>query len=332
MPPLPGPRDKPQTDPGSRPRLERWRWAVGIVLLALLVWVVGPRALLDTLRRVSPSWALSTAGIACVWLFVGGLNVWLLLRCLIGVPLGRFFAAYMTAWSAGLVLPGQLGDATQILFLREYEVPAASSGAAYVADKSISLFWLALVAAYGVGLYALPVRGGWLVAVGLTALAAAAAAVAAFRRLRLPPTGLPGRLQGLLERSLGELVRFRRHPGILALNVSLSVVKWVLMALLYWTAFRAFGRAVGFEPAAVIPVMGSLVGYLPVTVGGAGTTELTAVVLFGRLGVEAATVLGVFLFVRAVLILIAALYFLGARRGRAGRAVAARLGGGGRTA
>jgi uncharacterized membrane protein YbhN (UPF0104 family) len=60
-----------------------------------------------------------------------------------------------------------------------------------------------------------------------------------------------------------------------------------------------------FSAASTIPVASSLVGYIPVTVGGIGTTEWTAVALFERAGVEAEVVVGVYLFLRVLLLLLA---------------------------
>jgi uncharacterized protein (TIRG00374 family) len=79
------------------------------------------------------------------------------------------------------------------------------------------------------------------------------------------------------------------------------------MALLYLAAFHAFGSPINFEAAATIPVMSSLVGHIPVTVGGAGTMEWTAVLLFKQVGVDNSSVFSVYLLLRSVLIVTALL-------------------------
>ncbi len=73
-------------------------------------------------------------------------------------------------------------------------------------------------------------------------------------------------------------------------------------ALAYWCAFRAFGAEIGVLAAGTIPFMSSLVGYIPVTVGGAGTIEWTAVALFAKVGVEGASVVSVYLLARAAVV------------------------------
>jgi uncharacterized membrane protein YbhN (UPF0104 family) len=271
------------------------------------------------LGRASPAWVGAVALLACAWLLLGALNVWLLLRRLVPVTPQLFGRAYVGGWAASLVIPGQLGDVTQVVLLRRAGVPAASSAAAYLLDKLISLAWLLLVAAYGVGRYTHYHPVVWLLA---ALVVAASTAVALTLLVRLRP-GTPAWLTRALSaatRALSQVMRFRAYPALVVTNFLLTVVKWLFTTALYLAAFRAVGTPVGLEAAATIPVMSSLVGYLPLTVAGIGSMELTGVVLFGTLGVAKANVLSAYLLLRGVLVLGAAglLVLLGARRDEMG--------------
>jgi uncharacterized protein (TIRG00374 family) len=114
--------------------------------------------------------------------------------------------------------------------------------------------------------------------------------------------GIVRRTQDLLSRVVEQSLTFRHQRVAVARNISLTILKWGLMALAYWCAFRAFGVEIGALAAGTIPFMSSLVGYIPVTVGGAGTTEWTAVALFAKVGVEGASVVSVYLLARAAVI------------------------------
>lgn len=293
-----------------------WRWAIGIGLLFLIAVLVGPHELVNNLRRASLSWVLFVAAASAAWLVLGGVNVWILLRRLSPVRLRDFLRVYTASWSASLVLPGQLGDATQIWLLREHGVPMASSSAAYLLDKSVSLSWLVLVAAYGIARY-VPGQDARL-PLALLALAALAGLgfVTMVRGTTASHDSRLGRLRRPLDRVVEQLLVFRKHAPTVAQNVSLTVLKWLLMAVTFLGCFRAFGTTIGFEAAATIPVMASLVGYIPVTMGGAGTAELTAVVLFAQLGHEASTVFSVYLLLRGVLIITAFLLLFATRQPR----------------
>lgn len=300
--------------PGRRRRIG-WRWAVGAGLLALLIAFVDPRELLATLRSASPTALLAVAALSLAWLVTGALNVFWLLRPLAPVRFATLLRVYVTSWAGSLIIPGQLGDATQVWLLRRHGVPAASSGAAYLVDKAVSLAWLALVAAYGVGRYAPQVPAWPLPTLVLLTIAAAAAVLPRLRRLPAPSAPWAARLHHAVHGVLEQASGFRGRPAAVARNLGVTIVKWVLMTLLYYAAFRVFGRSIPLEAAATIPVMASLVGYLPVTVGGAGTMEWTAVLLFARIGADEPTVLSVYLVLRTVLLLSAAL-LVAALRGR----------------
>ncbi|MFQ5524846.1 MAG: lysylphosphatidylglycerol synthase transmembrane domain-containing protein [Thermoanaerobaculia bacterium] len=295
---------------GRRPT-QWWRWVLGLGILATMIGVVGPGQLFETFARIDPGPAIAVIGLSLVWLGLAGLNVWVLLRPMTPIRLSVFLPVYATSWAASQLLPGQLGDATQVLLLRKHGVPAAQSGAAYLVDKAASFAWMSLVALYGVGRYTPGLSERLDTARLATFLLAGVVAVGLgiVVALRLPARdgGLAARLQGLLRHTLAELGGMRGHPGALALNLSLTLIKWAVMAAMYVGAFRAFGTVIAVEPAAIVPVMSSLVGYLPITVGGAGTMEITGIYLFGRLGIEAATVLAVYLFFRVELLVIALL-------------------------
>jgi uncharacterized protein (TIRG00374 family) len=280
---------------------------VGAGLLFLLTAVIGPRELLNTFRRATPVWLALVVGLSFAWLSLGALNVWILLRRLATVSFGTFYGVYITSWGISLLLPGQLGDATQVILLRQFAVPAVSSSASYLVDKAATLTWLVLVAAYGISRYASTFEIWCLVSLtGFLALGAIVG-VAILRRVAVESQGRVSHLKGIVDRLLDQLLIYRHNLGAVTLNICLTIVRWIVMALLYLAAFHAFGSPINFEAAATIPVMSSLVGHIPVTVGGAGTMEWTAVLLFKQVGVDNSSVFSVYLLLRSVLIVTALL-------------------------
>lgn len=290
-----------------------WRWGLGIGLLIVLILSVGPTAMIDTLRRISVGWAFTLAALAFLWLFLGGLNVWLLLQRLTPIRLSVFLSVYVISWATSRLLPGQLGDVSQVFWLRQHGISMASSGAAYLVDKTISLGWLVLVAAYGASRYLPCVYGRWSLILLVLGAGAGIAAIIATRHMSLLST-FTIRLSGVID----QIRTFKQYPRIVTLNVTGTIVKWLLVAFLYWGAFRAFGASLPFEATATIPVMSSLVGYIPVTVGGAGTVEWTSVALFSQVGASSVTVLSVHLLLRASLLLVAFFTLLVSRLGHYG--------------
>ncbi|MCP4903316.1 MAG: flippase-like domain-containing protein [bacterium] len=294
----PHPRSEAET-----PRwLGWWRFGVAIGLLTILLLVVRLENIIDAFRRVNPAYALAIVGLLAVWLLLGGIKGWLLLGCLTTARLGTFLSAYLVSWATALLLPGQLGDATQVILLRRHGIPISKSSASYLLDKTISLGWMVLVAMYGIDRYTpLKFGVGWLLAPPLLLLLGLALALM-LRRMSRRMGNLASRVQDGFNNLLENLKTFARRPGAVTLNISLTLIKWLLQAFIYQGAFYAFGHTIDFAAAATIPVMGSFIGYIPITVGGAGTSELTSIVLFARIGVEATAVLSAYLLIRATLL------------------------------
>ncbi|MDA8019984.1 MAG: flippase-like domain-containing protein [Thermoanaerobaculia bacterium] len=279
----------------------RWRLVVGLGLLGSLVHVVGPGELLAVFSRASPGLLFLLVVLLAVWLLLGAANVWILLRSLKEIPFLVFLRVYAVSWATSLLLPGQLGDSTQVLFLRRYDVPMASSGAAYLIDKALSLFWMLAVAAAGLGHYA---SFPWTWIAGLM-VAGVIGVVSTYGLWRSFSRRSWGRLESArirISRLAAQGATFRHRRGVLMLNSSNTILKWVLLTWIYQVAFAAFDQEIGWFHAATYPVVSSLVGYLPITAGGAGTMEWTAVALFGSLGVPAVDVLAAYLVLRAILI------------------------------
>lgn len=284
----------------------RWRWVLGIGLLVILVFVSGPRELGAVLWRSSPGWVAVLIGGTLVWLLLGALNVWLLLRRLTSIELHVFVRAYLRSWVLSLLVPGQLGDSTQVLLLRRAGVPIAASGAAYILDKAISLAWLGSVATCGIAFYTRLDILTWLLSVAGMALAVVVG-IGLLRQVPPQRKSWLRRAEAAVDSMVRQLFLFRSHPWDLAQNFGVTVAKWALATGLYLAAFRAVDTSIGIKAAATIPFMVSLVAYVPVTVAGAGTMELTAVVLFTQLGIESTRVLSAYLLVRGAILLALAL-------------------------
>ncbi len=60
----------------------------------------------------------------------------------------------------------------------------------------------------------------------------------------------------------------------------------------------------------VVPIMSTFVGYLPISVGGVGTVELSAVYLFSLIGVSKAAVLATYVIQRTTQYFLAVIFGL----------------------
>jgi uncharacterized membrane protein YbhN (UPF0104 family) len=273
------------------------RLGVAILLSAVLLRSIGIVSLINTFANVKPIWGIFTLGCLVSLFFLGAFNVWLLLRTLQSIRFRAFLSAYSYGWALGLVIPGQLGDATLPLFLKRRGIPLQCSGISYLLDKAITLAVLCLVAWYGASLLLPGLERHWFLLFPFLGLLAVTIALAL---LKYFPArfSVVANLQHWFYKLLHEASVFRSKWYVLILNLLLTMAKCLLLSICYYVAFLSFNENVGWPKICIIPVLSTLVGYIPVSVGGIGTVEFAAVHLFSNEGVEPSIVLSVYLFLR----------------------------------
>jgi hypothetical protein len=306
-------------------RFQNWKWGfivlrigIAVSLLIMLFVVIGLDSILRTLGGISLGWGALVALCLSLLFFLGALNVWILLRAMRPIPLLEFVMAYAYSWALSLISPGQAGDASLLLFMRRYDVPLRQSGAAYTLDKAISLLLFGCVAgagAFGAIKEFKDLRIPFLV-FGLAIVAGALVTALVFSKFLAGGGERPSRWD-LFKL---ELSTFREKWHVLLLNFGMTIIKWIMVSLTYGLAFRSFGVPVAWRDIAVIPIVATLVGYIPVSLAGIGTVEVTAVFLFGKVGVEQPAVVSTYLLLRTLqfslaIFLLAGLRFLRSSRG-----------------
>jgi uncharacterized membrane protein YbhN (UPF0104 family) len=238
-------------------------------------------------------------GCCLIVLFIlSALNVWLILGTMHPILFYHFLKVYSYSWAATLITPGQLGDVSLILFLKKHGISFHHTGVTYMIDKVITILVFLAVGWYGTNLLIPDLKGilSFLLASGflLTVLL-----VILFKYLPTQ-TQLAKHLRHQLYVVLSDLKIFRAKWYILVINIVITIVKWLTLSLCYFTAFFAFNVYAKWPEIAVIPIMSTLIGYIPISIGGIGTVELTATYLFSKVGIEQSVVLSAYLLLRSL--------------------------------
>lgn len=275
------------------------RLSLAVGMIVYLIYTVGITALIGTFARINLYWCVLTISANLVFFFLGAFNIWLLLRVMQPIPFTEFARSYIYAFSINLFAPGQLGDASIALFLKKQGIPLRKSGLAYLIDKVITVFVLFCVAWYGAHLFLPEINPIWFIVMPFAGLSAIASVIVIIQKV-------PSDFKYILKMkqwtvsTLSELKSVRYQWRILILNTFLTVVKWLVMCLSFFCAFRSFGQFISWPAIGVIPVLSTLVGYIPVSVGGIGTVEYSAIYFFSIMGVAETIVLSTYLFLRSL--------------------------------
>jgi uncharacterized membrane protein YbhN (UPF0104 family) len=273
------------------------RIAAAGALLAAVIHVAEPAALVDALRRVDRDWLL--AGVVAALLSnVASALRWRALTAWLGAAVSPLFAllTYFRAMALNALLPGAVvgGDLYRALALRQSGLPTLDAGLSVLLDR-VSGLWVLLLLGAGALPFAassmalpLPLSPVW---IDLSCAAAAVLLLTAPLLLIARPIK-DGRAFAALARLQSRL----RRPRVLQQYV-LQMGASLLVQALSIAALACGGRALGADlplavwAAAAAPIF--LMAALPVSVGGWGTREAAAAAVLAAFGVPAAQAVAV---------------------------------------
>jgi len=254
------------------------RFALGVVLLAAVVWYVDPRALARELAAVDLRW-FAAGLLASVVSNVFSAARWAAIARGLGLkaPLGAALRMYFRGMTMNVLLPGATvsGD-----LLRGYQLaqqqhnPLLRSGLSVLLDRLSGLWILcacslaALLAALALGWVAMGKHIGIYIAGLVVALA-------------LPWVPLP------IQRAENARRQALQSGGPILRAVWLSVLVQVFSAGALWLFGFAAGVNLSYPVmlAAAAPIF--IMGAMPLGWGGFGARELSALVVLGAIGVPA---------------------------------------------
>lgn len=273
------------------------RLAAAGALLAAVIHVAEPAALIATLRQADRDWLLPGL-VAALLSNVASALRWRALTAWLGAAVSPAFAllAYFRAMALNALLPGAVvgGDLYRALALRQAGLPTLDAGLSVLLDRGSGL-WVLLALGAGALPFAassialpLPLPAVWI---------DLSCAVAAVLLLTAPLLVIAWPISGA--RALAALARVQsrlRRPRVLqqyALQMGASLVVQALSI----AALACGGRALGLDlsPAvwATVAAPIFLMAALPVSVGGWGTREAAAAAVLAAFGVPAAQAVAV---------------------------------------
>lgn len=274
------------------------RLLVAIILFLVLIFSVGLQELLMTIEHVRLIPALGVLLTLIALFFIGAFNVWLLLHSLVDVRFSVFLRMYACSWAMSLFSPGQTGDVSLIFFMKRYGVSYLQTSTAYLVDKIITLSLFLIVSLWGVIHYSTNIKVDFIKVVFYLILAIIVALFlyrSFFSQMRCFV-----RVNNIIKELCCSFRLLANQWSVVLLNFFLTLMKWLVVSLGFYLGFLSFSVSTFWPDIGVIPILSTLVGYIPVSISGIGTVEITAVYFFGQVGIGKAVVLSTYLFIRAL--------------------------------
>lgn len=275
------------------------RLILGLLILFGLIYMIGIEELISTFKKLNSVYLFHVFICLFALFLIGSFNIWLLLKIFHSISFLLFLKTYSYSWIASLLTPGQIGDASLVILLKKkYKIPVRNTSTVYVFDKLITLSFFLIIAFYG-SVLIIPDLG-YLSRPLLWVL--------------LIMTIIILGLLSFLRRERGDKFKNIRKIisewKILLLNFLITIFKWFMVSATFNFSFLAFGKNVPWPEIGIVPIISTLVGYIPISVAGIGTVEITAGYLFLKIGIETSVVLSAYLMLR-ILQYFLALFLLG---------------------
>lgn len=293
-PPSPG-RPSERTGPGRLRRIITNRWLIQLivvgVLLAFAVWRIDIRELGGAFAEARYGWLL----IALV-VYTGSRVVhaweWQIMLTKVGrAPFFGLFGATLIGTMVNAVVPAAAGDVVKIqIVANRYRLPRAGLIAGRGAEAVVNAL---IMVVFIVISFTLPAAGFasttvlWLLAGGT--LVAFAGTVFVSHRIPQAAPGwrLLGRLPNRTRRGIeSHWPRFReglevmRRPKLLAIEVVLNLVGWLVDIIIFWAFGRAFNLHLPLAAYVSVTVVVAIITVFPITFGNVGTYELALLSAF----------------------------------------------------
>ena len=274
------------------------RISAGLALFFSIIFWIGINNVLAVIAQLQWWWL---AGMPILWslnLIVGGIGVFALFRSAVDIPFLTFLRYYCFSQSLGAFLPFQMGESSLVVIMRNQGIGLPRAIGLFLIDKIITLLVVGIVGTLGIiFLFAdivVNAFANWVlvgVAVALTL------ASIRFVLQKLHPQFFELKPFVLFNTGLSiTRTELQVNQNGILVNLGMTMIKTLILAPLYFVImFMALGSRVPFVPLVLLSNLTSLVSLIPITMQGLGVVELTAIYLFGLVGVAPATIASVYL-------------------------------------
>ncbi len=260
---------------------------VSIVLIYFLIRNIGLEKIWSALKSTN-LWILSLVlPIKLFSLLLNGVNITLFLQA-IGKKI-KFWKVVIwsnLAWSIGLFFPGRVGEFSIIYFLKSEKVEFGESTAVALLDKMTTFFVLSVLSIIGVFYYFNPTSALWL-AVILVVVMGANVAIFLNARLRgLVKEYLLKKYARLFKGFNDSFRRILRNKKMVLGNTLVTAIKWFFSFSAFSVIFLSLRAEVKVTDVMLISSLATIISLIPISLGGIGLREYTAVYLFNGLGIS----------------------------------------------
>ena len=271
--------------------------SISLILLAVLIYKIGWQSLISTISSANLLILSLILPLKLFSFLFTTLNIKIFLDGIKKKVRSRKLFIYTNlAWAWGLFLPGRIGEFSLVYFLKEEGITYGESSAVALLDKIstfivLSIFSLLAILKYFNPALALRFAVTALTVIILSLLVLSNAKIRTFVRNKILKSY--AHLFSGFNTSLKELLL--KNKKLFLFNLMSTTIKWGCSFLIIQIIFSALGTVVNFSDVCYITSLSLLISLIPVSIGGLGVREGSAVYLFNLIGIKPELTLSVYL-------------------------------------
>ncbi len=228
----------------------------------------------------------------------------------------------IVSWAAGMFTPGKLGEFSAIYLLKKEGLTLGTSAAVSLLNKITTT--LVIMAFTIVGLIRfLGVKESLQLIIIFAAITTLPYIAVTNKQARELMKRIFGKFLKKYEEHFAGFVTeldsyLSRRKKLLLYSLLINTAWIVISSWLFVLAFAAVGQGINFIDVILINSIGTTTSLIPITIGGTGLREASALVFFGKLGISSAAILGSHIIIAAISYTLAGIITLAAllRKGR----------------
>jgi glycosyltransferase 2 family protein len=300
------------------------KFLAGIAIVAYLVFLVGIGNIISEFQKVN---LLYVPAIVIIIIFSVVMRIINFRLFLLPDEKGRQISLAklawinLVSWAAGTFTPGKLGEFSSIYLLKEEGISTGKSAAISVLNKAITIAALFLLAIIGLIKY-FGIGSSWKMITALVLILLLPYLLIMNRPAWNLAKRILRRFIQKYEKSFvgfaNELQTYLTKRKMLIFYNFLVNLAWIAVSTLsLMLAFSSIGQDTSFVDVALINSIGTATSLVPITIGGLGLREASAIILFGTIGIGQSITLSAHLIITGIVYILAAataLLFLGKKR------------------
>jgi len=289
------------------------RASIGIILVVLLIWNVNTEKLIHSLTQVSFLYLFFAISYQYASILLGSFNQYILFRVFQPLSYKTFLFSYFKAYTIGLLLPGQFGDASIGLYLKSKGLYYSQAFSAYILDKYLTfILYLAVLLLFFGNMMGYPRLMPLLLWITLGFVLPMIIYAALRYTSLVPAVHREGRFMRFINNLSSQILYFAtHHPFFLLINFVLTCLKLGFVMLSYHAMLTSLAYSLPIWKVGLAALASGIVAYVPVSLQGLGTVEAAALFNFKTLGVYPSDVLSCYLLLRTGVYAFAFLAYIG---------------------